>query len=137
MSVELTSVLVTGAALPTSAAAAREHVDELLRTHFAPGDGASREEIVRADALLVTSELVTNAFRHGEGLTGFSARIRGEELLLSVADASTEPPVAPSRAPGQYTVGGYGWSMVGRLATDVSVIPTDTGKRIEVVVPLA
>lgn len=134
MSDEPTDVLVMG--LPTSAAAAREHVDALLRAQFFSGNEGIRDDIVWADALLVTSELVTNACRHGGGITGFSAKIHGDELFLSVADASTESPVARPRPPGQYTVGGYGWPMVNRLAKSLVVISTATGKRIEAVVPL-
>ncbi|MEU1086930.1 ATP-binding protein [Streptomyces sp. NPDC005892] len=137
VSEELASVLVTGAALPTSAAAAREQVEALLREQFVPGDGGIRDDIVCADALLVTSELVTNAYRHGGGLTDFSARIEGDELLLSVADGSTELPVARSHTPGQYALGGYGWPMAIRLTKSLSAIPTASGKTIEAVISLA
>ncbi|WP_406099770.1 ATP-binding protein [Streptomyces sp. NBC_01013] len=125
-----------GTALPTSAAAAREHVDALLRTQFLSSPEEVRDDIVWADALLVTSELVTNACRHGGGLTGFSAEIQGDELLLSVADGSAELPVARSHAPGQYTVGGYGWPLIKRLTKSLSVVPTPAGKRIQAVVSL-
>jgi hypothetical protein len=130
----LTGVLVK--VLPTSAAAARDQVDALLRAQFLSGNEGIRDDIVWADALLVTSELVTNACRHGGGITGFSAKIHGDELFLTVADASTEFPVARPRPPGQFTVGGYGWPMVSRLATSLTVVPTATGKRIEAVIPL-
>ncbi|MFD5787068.1 ATP-binding protein [Streptomyces sp. NPDC127037] len=127
---------VAGVDLPSSPAEARERVDRLLRTQFLSGRKTGQDDVVWADALLVTSELVTNAYRHGVGLTGFSARIEGNELLLSVADQSTAFPVLPLRAKGEFTTGGYGWAMVNRLATRLSVIPTDDGKRIDVAVAL-
>jgi len=128
---------VTGSGLPSNPAEAREKVDSLLRTRFFSADEGGRDGVVRADALLVTSELVTNAYRHGGGLTGFHARIEADELLMSVADRSTDPPVLRVRAPGEFTTGGYGWAMVNRLAKRLSVVLTDTGKRIDVVIPLA
>ncbi|MFF7361804.1 ATP-binding protein [Streptomyces sp. NPDC008125] len=136
MSGETASVLVAGAALPASAADAREQVEALLSEQFVSGDDR-REGVAWADALLVTSELVTNAYLHGGGLTAFSARIEGDELFLSVADGSTELPVTRSRTPGRYTVGGYGWPMAVRLTKSLSVTPTDTGKSIEAVLPLS
>ncbi|MFF5897586.1 ATP-binding protein [Streptomyces argenteolus] len=134
MSEELAKVLVVG--LPTSPAAAREHVDALLHAQLVPGSEGTRDDIVWADALLVTSELVTNAFRHGGGLTGFSARIQGDELLLAVADGSPDFPVNRRQPPDQYTVGGYGWPMVNRLTKSLSVTSTASGKCIEAVVHL-
>ncbi|MFF7341928.1 ATP-binding protein [Streptomyces sp. NPDC008163] len=136
MSDEVVGAFVAGAGLPSSPAEARERVERLLRTQFLSGKEIGQGDVVWADALLVTSELVTNAYRHGVCLTGFSARIEGNELLLSVADHSTALPVLPLRAKGEFTTGGYGWAMVNRLAKRLSVIPTDTGKRIEAAVPL-
>ncbi|WP_328722025.1 ATP-binding protein [Streptomyces sp. NBC_00247] len=136
MSGELASVLVKGAPLPTSAADARDHVEALLRERFVPGDDGFRDDTVGTDALLVTSELVTNASHHGGGLTDFSARIQDDELFLSVADGSTELPVVRSRTPGEYAVGGYGWPMVIRLTKRLSVVPTAGGKTIEAVISL-
>ncbi|TXS01629.1 ATP-binding protein [Streptomyces sp. col6] len=125
-----------GSEIPSNPAEARDKVDSLLRTRFFTGDGESRDDVVWADALLVTSELVTNAYRHGGGLTNFSAWIEGDELVMSVADRSTAPPVLRLRAPGDFTAGGFGWPMVNRLAKRLSVVSTDTGKRIDVAVPL-
>ncbi|WP_327179352.1 ATP-binding protein [Streptomyces sp. NBC_01335] len=136
MNEELASVLDTCTALPASAADAREQVEVLLGEQCVPGDGR-RDGVVWADALLVTSELVTNAYLHGGGLTAFSAWIAGDELFLSVSDGSTALPVTRSRTPGRYTVGGYGWPMVARLSKSLSVTPTATGKSIEAVLPLS
>ena len=53
--------------VPHNAAAARDMVTRLLNSRFCGLHGESLADVVVADALLVTSELVTNAFRHGGG----------------------------------------------------------------------
>ncbi|MEU9121100.1 ATP-binding protein [Streptomyces sp. NPDC048506] len=108
--------------VPATAAEARERVDALLHTCHRPVD-----EAVVMDALLITSELVTNALRHAGGLTGFAVRITGGRLKVTVEDAS---PVRPS-LPGDDRagrIGGYGWPLVRRLATAVAITPTADGK---------
>ncbi|MET9324186.1 ATP-binding protein [Streptomyces sp. NPDC003038] len=103
---------------------------------FAAG-GADPVEQVLADALLVTSELATNAIRHAGGIVEFSASVSEEGLRLIVTDASTEPPVTLPRQVGAFTAGGYGWPLICRLTRSVAVTPMpEGGKRIEVVVPL-
>ncbi|WP_129843404.1 ATP-binding protein [Streptomyces sp. RFCAC02] len=128
-----------GPRVPTSAAAARGRVQYLLAgRHPAPGVDP-RDDLTLADILLVTSELVTNAIRHGGGVTGFSAAVSGNDLLLSVSDDSDELPrtVTHSDAAGRPAVGGYGWPLINRLSSDVSVVPgAGGGKTIHVVVPL-
>lgn len=47
-----------------------------------------------ADALLVASELITNAILHGGGVTGFEVDVDGPGVLLSVSDRSDALPVA-------------------------------------------
>ncbi|WP_258177689.1 ATP-binding protein, partial [Streptomyces solincola] len=73
---------------PGQAARARAEVRALLAAATPPPS-----ERTAADALLVTSELVANALRHGGGLTGFDAALAGDRLVLVVADRSTRPPV--------------------------------------------
>lgn len=80
------------ATAPVTAAAARARVRELL--HRA---GIDLDSVTAADALLVTSELVTNAIRHGGGITAFHTEIADDALHLSVSDAS---PRAPSPRTG-------------------------------------
>ncbi|MFD9367958.1 ATP-binding protein [Streptomyces sp. NPDC060020] len=98
---------------------------------FGPGDA------VIADALLVTSELVTNAFRHGGGLTGFAAETDGRTLTISVSDASSEAPRTAADH-GALSEGGFGWELIHLLARRVSVdrLPGG-GKTIEVTLALA
>lgn len=123
-------------AVPQNAAAARAVVTRLLEERFCGLGGEGPADVVVADALLVTSELVTNAVRHGGGLTGFSAEIVDEGLLLTVADASTRAPVTTERGPGSTPAGGYGWPLVRRLTERVSVTYLPDGKQIVALVAL-
>ncbi|MGP3753176.1 ATP-binding protein [Streptomyces sp. IBSNAI001] len=123
--------------VPRNAAAARDAVVRVLRERFRGRRGEEPAEIVVGDALLVTSELVTNAVRHGGGLTGFTTEITDEGLLLTVSDASTLPPVTAERDPATASVGGYGWPLVRRLAKRVSVTYLPDGKDIVALIALA
>ncbi|MGW6268899.1 ATP-binding protein [Streptomyces sp. NPDC055060] len=123
--------------VPRDPAAARAEVIKLLTTHFGHLEGEAADDVVVADALLVTSELVTNAFRHGGGLTRFSAELTDEGLHIAVGDASTRTPVLPEDdAEGASRVGGYGWPLVRRLAARVSVTCHNAGKDITALVAL-
>ncbi|MEI5007864.1 ATP-binding protein [Streptomyces sp. PmtA] len=123
--------------VPTSAAAARDRVERLLEDHFRGAPRHRPPAVVLTDALLVTSELVTNAIRHGGGVTGFAARVSGEGLVLTVRDRNPAPPVVRLRPEGQpFPVGGYGWPLVQRLASRIHITPLRGGKTIRVLVPL-
>ncbi|MFG2588826.1 ATP-binding protein [Streptomyces sp. NPDC048438] len=122
--------------VPRNAAAARDAVVRLLQERFCGLGGEGPADVVVADALLVTSELVTNAVRHGGGLTGFTTEITDEGLLLTVSDASTRPPVTAERDPSAASVGGYGWLLVRRLAKRVSVTYLPDGKHIVALIAL-
>ncbi|MFE2530157.1 ATP-binding protein [Streptomyces sp. NPDC059382] len=116
---------------PGTAAAARQRVTELLRAA-----GVSRDSIAAADALLVTSELVTNAIRHGGGITDFHATLNGDTLRLAVSDASPQHPAPHSTGCGH--PGGFGWPLVRRLTQHVDITPVpDGGKTITAVQRLA
>ncbi|GAA2336807.1 ATP-binding protein [Streptomyces caniferus] len=115
----------------TKAAEARAHVHELLSAHRPHID-----ELSVIDALLVTSELVTNAQRHGDGISGFSARIVADRLEVTVADGNRRQP-ATAVGREKYAVGGYGWPMIQQLTACVVIIPTPGGKAITVTIPLA
>jgi|GEM_PF-1805136 len=91
------------------------------------------------DALLVASELTSNAILHGGGVTDFHVDVAGPCLCVSVSDRSDEVPrVRPSvDARGRYRVGGHGWPIVCRLARDVRVSELPAGgKCITAVVEL-
>ncbi len=108
---------------PGSAAAARARVRELLVMA-----GVSLDSVIAADALLVTSELVTNAIRHGDGVIAFRADIAGDVLRLSIADANPRPPVARTGTVDH--PGGYGWPLIQRLAEHVDCSTRADGKTI-------
>ncbi|MEV0253094.1 ATP-binding protein [Streptomyces sp. NPDC050732] len=118
-------------ARPRSPAAAREAVRAALRQgHRHIG------EMAVADAVLVTSELVTNALRHGGGLRGFQCRVRSDSVEITVEDGSDTVPVTRPRT-ALLVSGGHGWPTVCRLADDVSVTRLPGGgKRIVARVPL-
>lgn len=77
------------------------------------------------DALLVLSELVTNAWRHGGGRvvvrTAFGAN---GEVHLYVSD---EGAALPAVAPDEAHVGGWGLQIVESLASAWGVEPDDAG----------
>ncbi|WP_406369249.1 ATP-binding protein [Streptomyces sp. NBC_00647] len=91
------------------------------------------------DALLVASELVTNAMLHGGGVTAFEVTPTEREVHLSVSDRSDRLPVPVRRVDdaGRLRVGGHGWMIVCTLASDVVISNLRAGgKRITAVVPL-
>ncbi|MET7454658.1 ATP-binding protein [Streptomyces sp. NPDC005574] len=93
-----------------------------------------------SDALLVTSELTTNAILHGGGVTDFHVDVVGPGLRVCVSDGSDRPPVAvaPLDPQGRRRAGGRGWPIVCRLARDVRVTDLPTGgKRITALLPLS
>ncbi|MFD3698894.1 ATP-binding protein [Streptomyces sp. NPDC058646] len=125
--------------VPRTAMEARDRVRLLIEASRggADGFGSAPAHAALTDALLVTSELVSNAIRHGGGLLDFSASVSADCLRIEVTDASGESPVVRPRLAGTLHVGGFGWPLVHRLARSVTIKPTEQGgKRIEVLVPL-
>jgi anti-sigma regulatory factor (Ser/Thr protein kinase) len=91
------------------------------------------------DALLVASELTTNAILHGGGVTDFRVDVVGRGVRVSVSDRSDRLPVAgePVDPRRRQQIGGHGWPIVCRLARDVRVSELPAGgKCITAVVPL-
>ncbi|MFD7302028.1 ATP-binding protein [Streptomyces pharetrae] len=86
-----------------------------------------------ADALLVASELTTNAILHGGGITEVDVDAVEHGVRVSVSDRSDRLPKVrpPVDAQGRRRPGGRGWPIVCRLARDVRVtgLP-EGGKRI-------
>ncbi|MBB6439299.1 ATP-binding protein [Streptomyces candidus] len=72
--------------------------------------------------VLVVSELVTNAVRHGGGRYTLALSASSETLTVAVGDPSPERPHprAPDTADGG---GGFGWHLVRMLAQEVTVLP--------------
>ncbi|SMQ14054.1 Anti-sigma regulatory factor (Ser/Thr protein kinase) [Streptomyces sp. Ag82_O1-12] len=93
-----------------------------------------------SDALLVVSELTTNAILHGGGVTDFQVDVDGPGVRLSVSDRSDALPVTMPRTDphGRLRHGGHGWPIVCRLSRDVRVSDLPAGgKCITAVVPLS
>ncbi|MFF0514616.1 ATP-binding protein [Streptomyces sp. NPDC004250] len=112
---------------PLSAATARDRVRELLLTC----DPAPPSQVTD-DILLVVTELVTNAGRHGGGLISFDARLVEGTITISVTDRSPVVPHthASDRADAP---GGFGWPLIQLLSDEVSVRTTAAGKTIRAV----
>lgn len=123
----------------TTAAAARRRVRTLVGERWRSPAGPAAEEAV-IDLLLVVSELVTNAIRHGGGLAAFDVGLTPTGVRLSVRDHSAEVPVdvhGHGALPRAHEGNGYGWPLINRLSREVRVVRHAAGgKTISVLVPL-
>ncbi|WP_320781614.1 ATP-binding protein [Streptomyces sp. CRN 30] len=123
----------------TNAGAARQYVRSVVQDHwYTPGRRVEDQAVI--DLLLVVSELVTNAIRHGGGIAGFEVTPTGGGVRLSVRDHSDVVPAAaygPGTLPSTHVGHGYGWPLIIRLARDIDIRPgREGGKTISVYVPL-
>ncbi|MCM2576767.1 ATP-binding protein [Streptomyces meridianus] len=106
---------------PDSVAHARSLLQDFLAAQPRPvGEQAA------IDLLLIVSELVTNAIRHGGGVTSLRLAARPGLIDVEVGDHSDEMPVMRDPARG-WGPGGYGWPLVCRLATEVDLTPAAGG----------
>lgn len=123
----------------TTAAEARDRARAVVREQWESPSRTAREQDV-IDLLLVVSELVTNAIRHGDGLAGFEAWAVEEGVRLRVHDHSDVLPEAafgPGDLPTTHGGNGYGWPLVIRLAREIALDRRDGGgKTVSVLVPL-
>ncbi|MFD9207171.1 ATP-binding protein [Streptomyces sioyaensis] len=106
----------------------------LVNTYMARLD-PSVERDTREAVILVVSELVTNAVRHAGG-TSCTLRLLADaaSIVVSVGDASPVPP-RPRTPDVTGEGGGFGWSMVCRIATTVEVSAGPHGKTVTATVP--
>ncbi|WP_405558282.1 ATP-binding protein [Streptomyces sp. NBC_01171] len=92
------------------------------------------------DALLVASELTTNAILHGGGITRFEVDVDTCGVRLSVSDRSDELPDTTAQLgtdADRSRTGGRGWPIVSHLARDVRVAGLPHGgKCVTALVPL-
>ncbi|MDW8804426.1 ATP-binding protein [Streptomyces scabiei] len=123
----------------TTAAAARRRVRTLVAERWRSPAGPAAEGAV-IDLLLVVSELVTNAIRHGGGLAAFDVGLTPAGVRLSVRDHSAAVPVdlhGHGALPRAHEGNGYGWPLINRLSREVRVVHHAAGgKTITVLVPL-
>ncbi|MBU6535206.1 ATP-binding protein [Streptomyces mayonensis] len=129
---------------PRRPADARRAVERAVTGRRDTGGGGSCDADAMpdavSDAVLVASELTTNAILHGGGITDFRVEVEGLGVRLSVCDRSHDLPVAvpPTDEWGRRRPGGRGWPIVCRLARDVRVADLPSGgKCITVLVPLS
>ncbi|MFJ9020051.1 ATP-binding protein [Streptomyces sp. NPDC102259] len=122
-----------------NSAAARAHARAVVDARWNHSARPAREEDV-IDLLLVVSELVANALRHGGGLAGFEMTPVRDGVRVAVHDYSDAAPAAvggPGSRPVGHRVGGYGWPLVVRLAQDVDIGKrAGGGKTISVFMPI-
>ncbi|MBO0514995.1 ATP-binding protein [Streptomyces beijiangensis] len=106
---------------PATAAQARDD----MRVFFAELSPAPTPECTD-NAVLVVSELVTNALRHAGGLTALRLAADRTTLEITVRDPSHAVP--RERAPDRNGAGGgFGWPLVRFLARTVAVTPSPRG----------
>jgi two-component sensor histidine kinase len=106
---------------PTSARRAREFVEERL----GEAEGFGRID----DAVLLTSELVTNAVVHAHSPVLVSLAVDTEHVVVSVYDDSDEPPVRRQPA-SVLDTSRRGLQLVEAIATSWAFQPTERGKRV-------
>lgn len=82
------------------------------------------------DALLVVSELVTNAVRHTAGTCTLAAWNGPTWLRVEVRDSSTELPRFSPTPPGPLEVGGRGLHIVDTLSRQWGVRSAEHGKTV-------
>ncbi|MFI0240613.1 ATP-binding protein [Streptomyces sp. NPDC016845] len=120
-----------------SGARAREQVRNVVLACAAEAGKAPDSVQQRvADAELICSELVSNARRHGSGLTSFRVWHERGCVLIQVSDRSAALPVT-SEGP-RAEPGGFGWALVRKLAASVSVDAHSdgSGKTITAYLPM-
>jgi anti-sigma regulatory factor (Ser/Thr protein kinase) len=89
-----------------------------------------------ADTLvLVVSKLVTNAVRHGGGRYSLEPSAGPDTVTAAVSDPNPAPP--RERTPDlNGGIGGFGWHMVRRLTSHLSITPgPGPGKSIHAQLP--
>lgn len=128
-SMETMNVNVAPLRSATSIAGARDRTRDFLkglgRDRGRPAIAAEAAEAV----VLVVSELVTNALRHGGGTYALDLTAHPDSIEVAVHDRSPQTPRlrAPDLNGG---TGGFGWPMVNRLAHATSVTRQPGGKTV-------
>jgi signal transduction histidine kinase len=83
--------------------------------------GAALDDEVLADAILLVSELVSNAVKYGKGAIRLRVRTRGtHQVLVEVIDEG-DGFVPGVRRTSRFPSGGFGLKLVEQIATDWGV----------------
>ncbi|WP_405677177.1 MULTISPECIES: SpoIIE family protein phosphatase [unclassified Streptomyces] len=85
-------------------------------------------------ALLVVSELVTNAIAHTQGEVGMDLTLSADRLRIAVNDASPRSPVKPVSVSWEST-GGRGLLIVEATSTAWGSVPLSGGKQVWAEIP--
>ncbi len=102
----------------TAPGSARRFLTRLLRSHGAP-------ERAIENAVLVSSELVTNAYRHGDGEIELRACLVEGRLRIEVIDEGRDQAPAVRGRP-ENKVGGWGLQIVDQVALQWGVFEGTT-----------
>jgi anti-sigma regulatory factor (Ser/Thr protein kinase) len=103
---------------PGAAAEARRFVERMLHGRVVPDEA-------RESVLLVASELVTNAFKHGRGKIELRLRLLGNFLRIEVIDEGRgQAPAVRQEDPDES--GGWGLRIVDQLAAQWGVFEGTT-----------
>ncbi|GHE06032.1 SpoIIE family protein phosphatase [Streptomyces alanosinicus] len=108
--------------VPEAARHARRFTRRTLRTWGVPPDTMDA-------ALLVVSELVTNALVHTDGQVRLDMSLVNHRLRLAVADASPRSPVKPTSI-GWEATGGRGIILVEAVSAAWGTLPVSGGKQV-------
>ena len=105
-----------------SVAGARENTRAFLAGLVQPAIAAETAETV----VLVVSELVTNALRHGGGSCTLDLAAHPDSIAVAVHDGSPQAPCmrTPDLNGG---TGGFGWAMINHLARATAVTRQKVG----------
>ncbi len=90
-------------------------------------DVAGVPDELAGDAILLTSELVSNATRYGRPEVLVSVRVAPTSLHVAVTDQASTMPVFPDRPAGVTQQSGRGLFLVVSLATAWGVTPHPSG----------
>ncbi|MGA5194536.1 ATP-binding protein [Streptomyces exfoliatus] len=111
---------------PGAAARARQEVHRLAGDALLAGHPL--RPTTENDAMLVVSELVTNAIRYADGECTLDLALEGDGIGIDVHDHNSEPPRPKKPDPGRE--GGFGWGIVTRLVDHVTVRREPDGKTV-------
>jgi anti-sigma regulatory factor (Ser/Thr protein kinase) len=111
---------ITVGAMPQSARLARRFAAAVLAEHHRQG--------LADKAVLLTSELVTNALRFSRAASRLELRLNDTRLRVDVVDQDERPPELQTPAPVEEN--GRGLMLVDKLADRWGWSPADSGKRV-------